>query len=153
MDTESTMCLGQRNLVDAEVGVRGDDGAAGEVDALARQVAAEAALLALQPLHKPSARTATTPCRCLVTGTAAKAQHKRSTRSCAGSFGPEPCSAVTVRRNRLNMPTLMRGTAQGHGLQAGRHALTGPQTKGPSGRTAGAWRWTGRPWAGRAGRS
>ena len=38
------------DLVDLQVGVRGDDGAGGEVHALAHQVASDAALLALQPL-------------------------------------------------------------------------------------------------------
>lgn len=39
-------------LVYGQVGVGADHGACGEVDALAAQVATEAALLALQPLHK-----------------------------------------------------------------------------------------------------
>ena len=40
-------------LVDLQVWIRADDGAAAEVHALARQVAPEPALLALEPLHKP----------------------------------------------------------------------------------------------------
>jgi hypothetical protein len=40
------------HLVYGQVGVWADDGACAEVDALAAQVAAEAALLALQPLHE-----------------------------------------------------------------------------------------------------
>lgn len=40
-----------------QVGVRADDGAAGEVHALAAEVAPEAALLALEALHKAPART------------------------------------------------------------------------------------------------
>jgi len=40
------------DLVDGEVGVRADDCAAAEVDSLARQVAPEATLLALETLHK-----------------------------------------------------------------------------------------------------
>mmetsp|Transcript_41853 Transcript_41853/g.107090 ORF Transcript_41853/g.107090 Transcript_41853/m.107090 type:complete len:579 (+) Transcript_41853:833-2569(+) len=49
---------GDAYLVDADVGVGGDDSSAAEVDALAAEVAAEAALLALQPLHKASERLA-----------------------------------------------------------------------------------------------
>ncbi len=42
--------LRHRHLVDAQVGVRRDDGAAGEVDSFPRKVASEAALLSLQAL-------------------------------------------------------------------------------------------------------
>ena len=43
---------GDAHLADAQVGVGRDDGAGGKVDALARQVAPEPALLALEALHK-----------------------------------------------------------------------------------------------------
>ena len=66
------MCLASTDLVDAEVRVRGDDGAAGEVNALAGQVAAEAALLALEPLHKPPAGAASMLITCLTTHTTQK---------------------------------------------------------------------------------
>ena len=69
------MGVSKQDLVDAEVGVRRDDSAAGEVNALARQVAAEAALLALQPLHKPPARMATIVATCMLAGAAAELQH------------------------------------------------------------------------------
>lgn len=44
--------LGDGDLVDAQVGVGRDDGAAGEVDALSGEVAAEAALLAFEALDE-----------------------------------------------------------------------------------------------------
>lgn len=46
---------GHPNLVDGQIGIRRDDRAAREIHALAGQVSSEAALLALQPLHKASA--------------------------------------------------------------------------------------------------
>ena len=42
------------NLVDAKVGVRGDDGAAAKVHSFSRQVSSEAALFPLESLHEPS---------------------------------------------------------------------------------------------------
>ena len=46
---------GHPDLVDCQIRVRGDDGAPREVHPFARQVPPEAALFALQPLHKPPA--------------------------------------------------------------------------------------------------
>lgn len=42
--------LGDRDFVDTQVGVRGNDGAIGEVNALPGQIAPKAALLPLEPL-------------------------------------------------------------------------------------------------------
>jgi hypothetical protein len=67
-------------LIHCQVGIRGDDGAAREVYTLSRQVATEAALLALQPLHKAPA----TRQQHYVTGLCGRDSHDYRTRHALG---------------------------------------------------------------------